>query len=257
MRRLFVADAEPGLEAGQIVASVLGRALEGGVGHQDGGGQGVGQGDLQQGAGGGVGRGGGLDHLMQGRTLFDQGQLIGDGEGARRRPQRFRQQQAAAVQVVAARPFHHHLGGQGADAQVVAGGQALTGGGLESVGVDGRLGRQGVGQGLAHLVQFGEVVAARLDIFPHPVGGAGFDQALAGFGGGAGLGAAVVERLIEAEQGVGDARRLFQQAHQLMPGGGQALEQGVGQDFRQAGFVGGARLVQAAQIDVIGVGQPQ
>ena len=78
---------------------------------------------------------------------------------------------------------------------MVPGRQPMARGGFEAVGVGGRLCGQGVGQGLAHLVQFGKMVAARLDVFAHPFGRAGLDRALARLGGGAGARAAVVEGL--------------------------------------------------------------
>ena len=161
------------------------------------------------------------------------------------------------MQIVAAGPFHHDLGRQGADAQIVFRRQPLARGGFETVGVGRRLGRQGLGQGLAHLVQFGEVVAARLDIFANPFGRAGVHQAFAVLGGGAGPGAAVVKGLVQAQHGVRDAGRLFQQLHQFVTGQGQAREQRVGQNLAQPCLVRRPALVQAAQIDVIGLSQSQ
>ena len=116
-----------------------------------------------------------------------QGQLEGDGEGAGGGAERFGQKQAVAVGIEAAGPFHHDLGGQGADAEAVKGLEAGADPGLERFA--GGVGRESPGEGFAEDVEFGKMIAPRLDVFADPVGRA----VIAGTGFGAVTGAAVGE----------------------------------------------------------------
>ena len=187
--------------------------------------------------------------------MLGQRQLEGDGEGAGGRAQRFGKQQAAAVRVEAAGPLDHDLVRQGAHRQAVAGLQPRPRAQFEGLARRFRLQRGG--QGLAGGVEFGEVVALRLDILPHPVGGGLVPRARR-----VGLcpvaGAAVGEGAIEAQEGVGGGRLVLGQLDDLVARHGQALEHRIGEGLGQ-GRLGGraAGGAEAAQVDVVGLGQPQ
>jgi hypothetical protein len=98
------------------------------------------------------------------------------------------------------------------------------------------------------------MVAAGLDIFAHPVG-----RTVVGSPGvGAVAGAAVGEGAVEAQQGVGGGGLVLGQLDDLVTRHGQALEDRIGEGLGQFGL--GSRaggLAKGAQVDIIGVGQPQ
>ncbi|MNV48973.1 hypothetical protein D3C71_1409050 [compost metagenome] len=163
------------------------------------------------------------------------------------------------MRVKAAGPFHHDLGGQGADRQAVAGEQPGASQGLEALVRRRRLGLQGIVQGFAQGIQFGDMVVAALDVFAHP-----FRRAVGGGGGAGDLGlgpvahAPVGEGAVEAQDGVGGGGLILGQLHDLVARHGQTLKQGVGEGLGQFGLGGRtAGLAEVAQVHVIGLGQTQ
>ena len=191
--------------------------------------------------------------------MLGQGQLVGDGKGARGGGEGLGDQQPSPVRVEAAGPFHHDLGRHDPDREAVTLGQTGAGADLEPLAPDGGVVReQGVVQGLAEGVEFGEMVAAGLDMVTHPVGGRlrVDDHALSGLG--LFAGAAVGEGPVQADQGVGCPRGVVDQLQNLVARHRQAAEDRIGQDLGQFSLAGRTGLLgQGAQVDVIGVGQTQ
>ena len=163
VRDLLDAGAEQGAEPVDVVAVLLRRLEEGRVGHHDRAGGIIGEAHVEQAPGRRVGRRGGLDHLLEQRPELDQGELVGEAEGAAFGPEQRREQQPLAVEVVMLAGAVEQLGRH--DPRLDA--EAFLEPPPQRLG-DGQRVAERAGQRLRRLLEIGEMVALGLDMVAHP-----------------------------------------------------------------------------------------
>lgn len=112
-------------------------------------------------------------------------------------------------------------------------------------------------QALSDVVQFGKIVVARLDQVPHPVRWRRLQGRPAAFRLGLGPAPLVSEGPIQTGQGLGGGGQVLGQSHKLMPGHVVAVQSRVRQKLRQGLDRNGGLLAQKAQVNIIGLCQPQ
>lgn len=239
------ADAEAGLEQLDVVAELLGGAVEGGVRHEQGTGEVIGEADPGEACGlvGGEFTVG--DQGVQQGAVFQQGELGGELEGALGLAEPGREQQETAVEVEPA-GIGGPLGVGGDDGDAVAGGEVF----LQCVGGAACRARAEVGRcAFGHLVEGAEVVVVGVEEIPYFVVGFGGEQGLAVLGGGEGDDAfgGVPVAVVQGDEGTGHLRMVAGHVGGLLQRhrgparlvtegsaqlGGEALLVGLGEEFR-------------------------
>ena len=163
VRDLLDAGAELGAQPVDVVAVPLRRLEEGRVGHQDRPGRIIGEAHVEQAPGRRIRRRRAFDHPQQQRPEFDEGELVGEAEGAALRPEQGRQHQPLAVQVVMLAGAVEQLGRH--DPRLDA--EPLLEPPPQRLG-DGERVAERAGERFGRLLQIGEMVALRLDEVAHP-----------------------------------------------------------------------------------------
>ncbi len=191
--------------------------------------------------------------------MFEQRELVGEGERAARPVEHFGQEEAFAVVVVAAERVWEDVDRRHAHFDPMSVAQPLARRGRKVL----RFGADRLGQSLPRLLKLGEIVALALDEVAHPVGGrerAGARphvlRAVKAVG--ARKPPCVEVGAIESRDRLGDSGRILRDLGELMARNAQVAEHLVGEDLGQARRATRLGVVrQGAEIEVVGLGQAQ
>ena len=160
VRDLLEPGTEAALEQLDIVSRRLARAQEAGVRHHHSGSEIAGEVAAIESLGSTIGKARALDQPVDFAARLDLGELIGNGERARRRVEDFRHLQLPRVEIGTAQQVGHHVDRQHADRQLMLDAQSLSDRAVEIAGSQPQL----VGEFLRDRVEIRKIAAPAFDL---------------------------------------------------------------------------------------------